>query len=176
MTLKHYFLGTLWSVIFLFTSHQSWAQEPPTTIYLIRHAEKDRSQPSDKDPHLNSLGIQRANRWRDFFKNIPLDAVFSTDYHRTKQTASPTALDHQLEVQIYPPIEVNLDSILEVYKGGNMLIVGHSNTTPLLTNKIIGVTKYSDLEDRDNSSLFIVQLEKSTFQSVKIKIENPPKQ
>ena len=41
-----------------------------TNIYLIRHAEKDRTNKNNTNPHLNSLGIKRSFKWKEFFKNI----------------------------------------------------------------------------------------------------------
>ncbi|MBT8290569.1 MAG: histidine phosphatase family protein, partial [Muriicola sp.] len=41
--------------------------------------------------------------------------------------------------------------------GNNVLVVGHSNTTPDFVNKMIGEEKYPPMDDSDNGSLFIVQ-------------------
>ena len=49
-----------------------------TTYYLIRHAEKDRTDASNKNPNLNDKGIERAKKWAKHFKSINLDAVYST--------------------------------------------------------------------------------------------------
>ena len=38
-----------------------------TTYYLIRHAEKQRLDPNDRDPSLTSKGFERANRWSVFY-------------------------------------------------------------------------------------------------------------
>ena len=34
--------------------------ERTTSVYFIRHAEKDRSNPDERNPHLTDQGIQRA--------------------------------------------------------------------------------------------------------------------
>jgi len=62
-----------------------------TTYYLIRHAEKDRTDKTNKNPNLNEKGLERAKKWATYFKEIQLDAVYSTNYNRTQQTAKPTA-------------------------------------------------------------------------------------
>ena len=41
-------------------------------------------------------------------------------------------------------------------KGKQVLVVGHSNTTPQLANAIIGEKKFEQMHDEDNSSLFIL--------------------
>ena len=60
-----------------------------TSIYLIRHAEKDRTESNNSNPHLNSLGQERSLRWKTFFKNIEFDEFYSTNYHRTIETIKP---------------------------------------------------------------------------------------
>ena len=52
-----------------------------TTYYFIRHAEKDRSNKSEKDPNLTAEGLKRAQIWAEVLKDIPLDMVLSTNYH-----------------------------------------------------------------------------------------------
>jgi hypothetical protein len=42
--------------------------------------------------------------------------------------------------------------------GKRVLISGHSNTTPTMVNKLIGESKYSDMSDTDNKTLFIVNI------------------
>ena len=42
----------------------------PSTYYFIRHAEKDRSDSNNENPHLIDIGKQRAQHWNEVFKNI----------------------------------------------------------------------------------------------------------
>ena len=74
-----------------------------TTYYLIRHAEKDRNDETNSDPHLNEDGLERAENWSKVFEHIDFDAVFSTEYHRTIETATPTANSKNLEISFYDP-------------------------------------------------------------------------
>ena len=82
-----------------------------TSIYLIRHAEKDRSDKENKDPELTEKGKQRAERWAEVLGLSKMDAVYSTNYQRTLQTAAPTAMRNGLEIQTYEPNNLNIDSI-----------------------------------------------------------------
>jgi broad specificity phosphatase PhoE len=41
-------------------------------------------------------------------------------------------------------------------KGKTVLVVGHSNTTPVFANTILGQKKYKNMSDNDNASLYIV--------------------
>ena len=133
-------------------------EETITTYYLIRHSEKVRTDSSNKNPDLNKKGLERAKRWAEYFKNIHLDAVYSTNYNRTIQTSKPTAESKKLAIIKYDPSNMYDSLFQKNTKGKTVLIVGHSNTTPAFANKILGEKKYKDINDRDNSSLFIVKL------------------
>lgn len=129
-----------------------------TTYYLIRHAEKDKSDPSNKNPNLIVNGLKRAKKWSNHFKNIDFNAIYSTNYNRTIETALPTAMDQELEITPYNPQTLDLKLFLKETKGQNILIVGHSNTTPAFVNKIIGEEKYQSIDETINSKLFIVSI------------------
>lgn len=135
---------------------QSEKNDKTTSYYFIRHAEKDRSEKGVKDPHLTEKGLLRAQNWAKTLKHISFDAVYSTDYHRTKETAQPVANNNRLELTIYNPNNLNIDKFKEETKGKTVLIVGHSNTTPMLVNKILSIQKYKQIEGTNNSNLYIV--------------------
>jgi broad specificity phosphatase PhoE len=143
-------------VIFVFTTLISCTTEETTTYYLIRHSEKDRTDKTNRNPSLNEKGQERAVKWANYFENINLDAIYSTKYNRTLQTASPTAAKKNLPVQNYDPRNMYTDEFKTATTGKTVLIVGHSNTTPVFANKILGKKKYENLSDNDNASLFIV--------------------
>lgn len=150
---------------------ESCKEQNTTTYYLIRHAEKDRTDSLNRNPNLNEQGLERAKKWADYFKNIELDAVYSTNYNRTLQTASPTAESKGLKVQLYNPRKM-YDSIFQSETTGKtVLVVGHSNTTPVFANKILGKKTYDIMGDRDNSSLYIVILKDNETRSIIEKLE-----
>ena len=127
-----------------------------STFYFIRHAEKDRTDPADKNPHLTDIGNVRANHWSEILGEIKLDAVYSTDYNRTKETAQPTATKNNLDIKLYDPKQIDGQSFVKENEGKTVLIVGHSNTTPAFVNKILGSNKYQDIDDSNNGNLYIV--------------------
>ncbi len=139
-------------------SAQTESVEEVTTYYFIRHSEKDRSDSSNKDPHLTETGKIRADNWSTIFSNITFDAIYSTEYNRTIQTAEPTATKNELELSIYSPKDLDLEEFLKETKGKTVLIVGHSNTTPFFVNDIIGQKKYDHIEDDNNGNLYIVTI------------------
>jgi 2,3-bisphosphoglycerate-dependent phosphoglycerate mutase len=147
---------------------QSCAQEKeaqvPTetsTFYFIRHAEKDRTNMDDRDPKLKEIGLLRAAKWSLVLQHIKFDAVYSTDYNRTKQTAQPTAEKNGLELTMYDPSNLDGKAFLEINKGKTVLVVGHSNTTPAFVNAILGEQKHQGMADDNNANLYIVTVSPS---------------
>jgi len=156
--MKHV-LAFLFIVLFILpTFGQDDTSSETTTYYFIRHAEKDRSSTTNKDPELNKHGKKRAKQWAKYFKDIDFDAIYSTEYKRTQQTAVPTAKKHQLKVLTYDPRALYSEEFAGSTKGKTVLVVGHSNTTPAFVNAILKEQKYNDIDDNDNSKLFIVTI------------------
>ena len=134
--MKHIF-----TIFILFLSFQIFSQNKQiSTYYLIRHAEKVKSESAD--PVLHADGEKRAAKWAEIFSDIPFDAVYSTNYIRTMETARPTANSQKLDIINYHPIKIDYQKFVENTKGKTVLIVGHSNTIPGFVNKLIGVGKY----------------------------------
>lgn len=114
------------------------------TIYLVRHAEKESAS---ADPPLTPCGLERAESLCGFFRDVPLEAVYSTNYQRTQSTASPTASSKDLSVQDYEAHALN--ELMEVLLNNKQdaLVVGHSNTTGVLAGLLIE----EELDDIDLS-------------------------
>lgn len=91
-------------------------------------------------------------------KQYKFDAVYSTDYHRTKETALPTANANNIETTIYNPRAFDLQKFVNETKGKTVLIVGHSNTTPMYVNSFIGENKYTQIQENDYGNLYIVTI------------------
>ncbi len=143
-------------------AEKSLSPESITTIYLIRHAEKDRSDKEDKNPELTEEGKRRAERWAQVLGLSKIDAVYSTNYQRTLQTAAPTATRNGIEIQTYEPNNLDIDSLAALHQGERILIVGHSNTTPMLVNRALGEERFEWIEDTVNGNLFILTTTPST--------------
>jgi broad specificity phosphatase PhoE len=147
-------MKTLIVSLFLF-SQVLLAQANVTTLYFIRHAEKvDNSQ----NPDLAEAGKIRAERWRTIFGDIALSAVYSTDLKRTLQTAVPVSLSKKLAAILYNPKSLDLDLFLKDNRGQTVLIVGHSNSTPELINKIIKEKKYENIPETVFGNLYIITI------------------
>jgi broad specificity phosphatase PhoE len=152
------------------STRESAVESPPviSTYFLIRHAEKDRTNPDDKDPELSQRGLGRAMHWAEIFDDVSLDAIYSTDYARTTMTAAPTAVKKDITVTYYDPDMLGIETFKAETLGKNVLIVGHSNTTPEMVNRLTGGDTYSSMDDTDNGSLFIVTLSGSQSSVVRL--------
>jgi broad specificity phosphatase PhoE len=142
-------------------AQDSNSNEKTTTYYFIRHAEKDRSDKTNKDPNLIQKGVLRAAKWSFVLENIEFDAVYSTNYNRTKQTAQPTAEKKGVEVTIYDPRQLFSEEFANNTLGKTVLVVGHSNTTPAFVNAVLGTKKYDSIDDNNNANLYIVTISPS---------------
>jgi len=127
-----------------------------TTIYLVRHTEKELN--GDKNPKLTDQGIQRAEFWAKVLSGTEIDAVYSTDTIRTRDTAKPTANSKDKEVTIYDARGIDYSEFLKSNLNKTVFVVGHSNTIPSFVNALIGEERYKNLDENNYSSLFIVDI------------------
>lgn len=107
------------------------------TIYLVRHSEKDHFSNNVSDLPLSNCGEQRAIALSNFLNDINLDVIYSTDYTRTKNTAMPTADKKGIEITLYNEQDIESFSNLLLENKQNALVVGHSNTTGVLTGLLV---------------------------------------
>lgn len=130
-----------------------------TTKYiLVRHAEKDSSNPSNKNPDLTPEGIDRAKNLATLFKGTKIDFVFSTDLKRTLHTVTPIAKNKKLEIITYIPFKLYTDAFKKKTESKTTIIVGHSNTIPDLVNKIIGKQKYPNIHENEYDNLYMITI------------------
>lgn len=154
-------------LFFLFCSTLLLGQS--TTFYLIRHAEK--ADDRTRNPHITTQGLQRAQKWCTILTPNAISAVYSTDYHRTIETAQPTADHIDTDIIIYNPSEWDIDALIKRHKGESVLIVGHSNTTPKLANTLINKDKYLEIEHHVYGHLYIITITDCTAHSQLLNIE-----
>jgi len=129
-----------------------------TTYYLIRHAEKDLSDKSNRNPHLTEVGHARAEAWRSVFKHLNFDLIYSSPYHRTEETAQPIADAQQLSIEFYDPRDLYNEVFQRATQGKRVLVVGHSNTTPKLANAILGEAIYRPIDESIHGNLYIINI------------------
>lgn len=141
---------------YLTPSYTSVAKESSNehqfTVYLVRHAEKILEQ---KNPPLTSCGIERAEQLALMLEQANIKAIYSTEFTRTEQTAAPLANKLNLEVQPYSPRDLKSFAEKITQEKQNVVIVGHSNTTPQLT-AFIANTPVKDITEKEYQMLYQV--------------------
>ena len=153
-----------------FTKEHLIAQTDETffTIYLIRHSEKDTLYENQLDPPLTTCGIERSKYLGSFFGDINIKNVYSTNYLRTIKTATPTALSKKVGIQYYDSNNLRLFSEQLLNLKQNSLVVGHSNTTPILAGLLTGKDMnpfdeniynriYKVIVSQNNKKLFVLE-------------------
>ena len=128
-----------------------------TTFILVRHAE---TTGTGSNPNLSVDGQARATRLSQMLDKVNLNAVYSSNYKRTMQTAQPTATAKTLPITTYDPTDPDGLSFqaLHSYPLGAVLIVGHSNTIPELLNLLVGSNSFPDIGENEYDNLFIVHV------------------
>ena len=84
-----------------------------STYYFIRHAEKDTTGSETRNPTLTKEGKHRAENWKNVFTAVDFDAIYSSDFIRTKETAQPTAQSKGLKIEIYDHTKLNSEAFKE---------------------------------------------------------------
>ena len=142
-----------------------------STFYLIRHAEKVRVDKSENNPALNEKGILRAQNWKNYFLDKEISKIYSTDYKRTIRTAQPLAINNNIETIIYSTSDFKFDDFIKSNIGENTLVVGHSNTIPDFVNELINEEYYTQIDDLNNSNLYVVSICDSKITHKLIKVD-----
>ena len=142
-----------------------------STFYLIRHAEKVRVDKSENNPALNEKGILRAQNWKNYFLDKEISKIYSTDYKRTIRTAQPLATNNNIETIIYSTSDFKFDDFIKSNIGENTLVIGHSNTIPDFVNELINEEYYTQIDDLNNSNLYVVSICDSKITHKLIKVD-----
>jgi broad specificity phosphatase PhoE len=163
-TLFTFFLVTL-------STLTTFAQKPifkvGTTIYLVRHAEKD----TGNNPPLTKAGFERAKDLLIYLHTKDVSKIYSTKYKRTNQTADSLKIAYNLTTVIYEADTIGNDLVEKIKANGDegktILVIGHSNTVPKLIRRL-GVASYTvqNLWDNEFDNIFIL-----TYKRKKIKFK-----
>ncbi len=145
-------------ILFLLSLHLCIiASAQKTTIWIVRHAEKDTAFINRQDPDLTATGQQRALDLAAYLQNEPVVNVYSTDTKRTRHTAKHV----KAPIEVYNPKNLTglLDLISQNTKGKSVLIVGHSNTVLETIEALGGKRPVPLLTDDDYDYIFKVEIE-----------------
>lgn len=109
------------------------------TFVVVRHAEK--ADDGTRDPALSNAGAAHAQALALRLRDAPVRAAYATAYHRTQQTALPTAQAHGLEVITYDANQSATEfagALRQRHQAGQVLVVGHSNTAAQIAAALCG--------------------------------------
>jgi broad specificity phosphatase PhoE len=132
--------------------------------YLVRHAEKD-SVPAD-NPALTEKGMKRATLLADILRATRVDAIYSTFYTRTLFTVDSLADIKAMSILPYDAKKLRelIDDIQADESQKAVVIVGHSNNIPSLTNSLAGKEIFNKNFDDEEYNNFIIVVEKHNGQ------------
>ena len=133
-----------------------------TTIIFVRHAERA-LEPAD-DPGLSEAGRHRAaelaRQLVDADVVAGIDAIYATPYRRTQETAQPIADALDLPINTYDASDTEevLETILKNHKGKIILVVGHSNTVPVLIANLGASKKVPPIHESEYDNIYIISI------------------
>ncbi len=131
-----------------------------TTVILVRHAEKS-TTPKD-DPLLTDAGKSRASHLADMLSSAGVQAIYTSQYERTKLTAEPIAKKLSLNPTVIDAAKSNefANAIRGKNTGQVVLVVGHSNTLPEIIHAL-GGPEIPELDDQEYDSFFVLSVPES---------------
>ncbi|MBB2150175.1 phosphoglycerate mutase family protein [Pedobacter gandavensis] len=131
-----------------------------TRIWVVRHGEKNLENPADKDPALSPAGEERAMALAKYLKGKKMAALFSTDYKRTRGTLAPLAAVQKLPLQLYKSTayQALADTILNNYKGKNIVICGHSNRLLGIIAAFKATSTLKEISEDEYNHIFLIEI------------------
>ncbi|HEX3091146.1 MAG TPA: phosphoglycerate mutase family protein [Candidatus Angelobacter sp.] len=131
------------------------AQQNVRTVFLVRHAEKTSAQ---GDAPLSPEGQKRAECLAGTLKDAGIKQIYVTDTMRTQQTAAPLAKALKITPKILPAKDSNaLIKDLVYTGGGNILVVGHSDTIPFVIARMQGGT-VPPISENEYDRMFVMTI------------------
>ena len=127
-----------------------------TTVVLVRHAEKvDQST----DAALSEAGRERAKELARAIGELPVTAVFTSQFARTKDTVAPLCAGKGLTAQALDAKDTAaLAAAVRACAGGTVVVCGHSNSLPQLA-AALGVAEPLAFGEGEFDALHVVGLD-----------------
>ncbi len=145
------------------------ASASTTTIIVMRDAEKA-TLPAE-DPSLSMAGEGRAQELAHVLGQAPseyrIQGIFVSEFRRTQETVRPLANRLGVPVIVVPAADTALvaERARDEYRGGHVLIVGHSNTVPAIVEKLSG-QKIPAMAESEYGIVYLVALPRFSRASV----------
>ena len=133
-----------------------------TTIIFFRHAEQ--TSYDEADPPLSEAGQRRVaeltRQLVDADVVAGIDAIYSTSYKRSMETVRPLADRLDLPVNTYDADDTEqvLETILKNHKGKIILVVGHSNTLPVMIANLGASKNVPPMAQNEFDNIYIISI------------------
>ena len=154
-----FFFGAPLSLATGSTAVQS-APAAPTTVILVRHAEKKVVPPENKDPDISPAGQARADELARMFGGAGIGAIYASQYKRTQQTVKPLA--DKLGVAVTKVEARNTSDLVKQIRAGAagqvVFVAGHNNTVPEVI-AALGGPKLPIIPETEYDNLFILTVQ-----------------
>lgn len=130
-----------------------------TQVFLVRHAEK--AQTPGDDPPLTEKGQRRAAQLFEKLEIDTIQALYSTDYQRTRATLTPISEQLNLPINIYEAHDYSglAENILTNHAGEIVLVAGHSNTVLPIIEALGATPPIDSIAEQDYDYIFSVKIE-----------------
>jgi 2,3-bisphosphoglycerate-dependent phosphoglycerate mutase len=129
------------------------------TFYIVRHAEK---AGDSNDPQLSQQGIDRAVDLEKYLASKKLDTVFTSTFKRTMLTGLSVSLPRaipQISIDQQNPQALNnfVQRMKSIKTDKGILIVGHTNTVPIIVQGLCGQT-IAPIAENDYDNIYIIDI------------------
>ena len=148
----------------------------PQQVFIVRHAERA-EEPKD-DPAISAEGRARAETLAQVLAAANIQAILTTQYRRTQETAAPTARRFGVTPKVMTIQRGGADAhVAEVVAQirrtpGPVLVVGHSNT---VAGIVAGLSSSKPIKLCETSfaNLFVVTLDATPLPAAQLKYGSP---
>jgi broad specificity phosphatase PhoE len=149
-------LSVLPAALMLTTALTFPANALPELVILVRHAERA-AEPAG-DPALTPAGEQRAAALAHALAGLRVNAILTTKYRRTRDTAAPLAKTLGIQPQIIDVQSGHVQALAAAVRAQNgvVLVVGHSNTVTAVLAALGGPT-LADLCETSFHHVFVLR-------------------
>ena len=163
------FSGGVFQLLMIIATCLPRASAAQQTVIIVRHGEKieklesvdidkDANDVKDaKDPPLSVVGMARAEKLAQMLSATKINAIYVTQYRRTAMHAAPLATRQDITPMVVPAADTAglIKRLASHGADETVLVVGHSNTVPLVL-KGLGAVEEVKLTEDEYDNLFMV--------------------
>ena len=157
------FSGGVFQLLMIIATCLPQASAAQQTVIIVRHGEKlEKLERVDvdkdaKDPPLSVVGMARAEKLAQMLSATKINAIYVTQYRRTAMHATPLAKRQDITPMVVPAADTAglIKRLASHGADETVLVVGHSNTVPLVL-KGLGAVEEVKLTEDEYDNLFMV--------------------